>query len=131
VIDFFATMWLPAAVLPVSLQLWGMVVLIGANSVFMQARTGQSLGKVILGLQLVWPVRNTDHVPMGAYPSMLRNAARICLHALDLIFFIGLFRPLWDWHRQTFADKYTKVLVLAQRPLLTMGTAPKGAKSLL
>jgi RDD family len=131
VIDFFATMSLPTVVLPVSLQIWGMVVLIGANSVFMQARTGQSLGKVLLGLQVIWPVRNDDHVPMGAYPSMLRCTARICLQFIDVVSVIGLFRPIWDWHRQTFSDEFTKVLVLAQRPLLTMGTAPKGAESLL
>ncbi len=129
-IDFAVTIWLPSR-LPGELGFWLAVVLVVLNSIFMQSRTGQSLGKVLLGLQLVWPIRDENHDIMAAYVPLGRCTARIVLHVADLIGFIGFLRRLWDFHRQPFADSWTKTVVLAGRPMLPLRVATGRAKSML
>ena len=124
-------MWLPILIFGGTLEFLVILALVGGNSVFMQSRTGQSLGKVLLGLQLVWPVRDADHGRLAAYPPPWRCAVRVPLHALDLMLFIGFLRPLWHRRHQTFADSITKTLVLAGRPMLNLEPPPPGAQSLL
>lgn len=133
-IDFGVTIWLPTLIFGNVAKLWfiSILILVGGNSVFMQARTGQSLGKVLLGVQLVWPVRAPGHGKIAAYPSLGLCTARVLLHSIDIIFFgIGFLRPLWNWKRQTFADSITKTVVLADKPPLALEPAPQQAKSLL
>jgi len=128
VIDVLVTIWLPNE-LPAHIGGLVMVVLVVFNSVFMQSRTCQSFGKVIMGIYLVWPSRVGDDGMYPAYPSMLRCLLRIPAHLLDLIFFIGFLRPLWDPYRRTFADSTAKTVVFAQP--LNFFQMPMNARSSL
>jgi len=78
------------------------------NYVFLQGRTGQTWGKRILGIRLV---RMSDGQPLGPAMAFVRGLA----HIADSPFFIGYLWPLWDAHRQTFADKICSSLVLASQ----------------
>ncbi|GAA1396510.1 RDD family protein [Luteococcus peritonei] len=68
-------------------------------------RTGQSVGKSVLGIKLLDEMTGQ---PIGAGKAFLRD---IC-HVLDNICYIGYLWPLWDAKRQTFADKIMKTVVV-------------------
>lgn len=71
-----------------------------------QGRTGQTLGKRAVGLQLVG---GQDGRPVGPQ----RSLARQVLHAVDALpCGLGYLRPLWDPDRQTFADKVLGTVVV-------------------
>ena len=70
-----------------------------------QGRTGQSIGKKVLGLRLV---KEMDGQPMGTGMSLLRDVA----HVVDQIFLLGYLWPLWDAKKQTFADKMLTTIVV-------------------
>ncbi len=76
------------------------------NMVFKDGKTGVSLGRQVLGIQLV----NADTgQPVGAGKAFLRQIA----HILDTIScLVGYLFPLWDSRRQTFADKICNTLVI-------------------
>ncbi|GAA2737694.1 RDD family protein [Pedococcus aerophilus] len=75
------------------------------NRVLRQGRTGQSIGKKVLGIKLV-----DEHTgqPVGPGMAFVREIA----HTLDGFAYIGYLWPLWDSKRQTFADKVVKTLVV-------------------
>ena len=74
-----------------------------------QGHTGQTMGKVRLGLCLV---REHDGFPVGPGPSVARQA----LHGLDTVpMLLGWLWPLWDEKRQTFADKICSSVVVVSR----------------
>lgn len=76
------------------------------NIVFRQGRTGQTLGKRLLGIRLV--AEETAR-PVGPGLCVVRTAG----HLLDLLpVFLGYLWPLWDPRRQTFADKLVHSVVL-------------------
>ena len=76
------------------------------NSGYRQGRSGQSLGKRVLGTRLVG-VRSGE--PVGFALAFGRQVA----HLLDGIpLGIGYLWPLWDEQRQTFADKVCSTLVV-------------------
>jgi uncharacterized RDD family membrane protein YckC len=90
------------------LLLVGVVAMIGIqvwNRCFRQGRTGQSIGKKVLGLKLV---DERTGQPIGAGMAFVRDLA----HILDGFFYIGYLWPLWDDKRQTFADKVLSTLVV-------------------
>lgn len=118
-IDFVVTLYLPGrlmmslgiapdvvAMVQVTLVIW--------NSCVEQGRSGQSVGKRVLGIQLVRPVmRRTGR--FATYPGVGRSLYRLFAHVLDVPFLplsIGGLRPLWHWHRQTFADTAAHTVVL-------------------
>ena len=75
------------------------------NRVLRQGRTGQSVGKKILGIRLL----SEDHLqPIGPGMAFVRDI----VHIVDGIFYVGYLRPLWDVKRQTFADTIIKTLVV-------------------
>jgi uncharacterized RDD family membrane protein YckC len=80
-----------------AIQLW--------NRAFKQGRTGQSVGKKVMGIKLV-----DEHTgqPIGAGMSFVRDLA----HTLDGFCYIGYLWPLWDDKRQTFADKILGTVVV-------------------
>jgi uncharacterized RDD family membrane protein YckC len=83
------------------LVLAGLVVMVGIqiwNRAFKQGRTGQSVGKKVMGIKLV---DERTGQPIGAGMSFVRDLA----HTLDGFFYLGYLWPLWDDKRQTFADK--------------------------
>ena len=76
------------------------------NSGYRQGRSGQSLGKRVLGTRLV-SVGSEE--PVG----FRRAVGRQIAHLLDGIpLGLGYLWPLWDEHRQTFADKVCSTLVV-------------------
>jgi uncharacterized RDD family membrane protein YckC len=87
-----------AAVVGLTFLLW--------NSGYRQGRTGQSLGKSVLGIRLV---RAGTGAPVGFGRATGRQAA----HLLDgLPLGLGYLWPLWDEQRQTFADKVCSTIVV-------------------
>ena len=80
-----------------AIQLW--------NRVFRMGRTGQSLGKRVMGIRLVEEYTGR---PMGAGMCLVREIA----HTLDGFAYVGYLWPLWDPKRQTFADKILSTVVV-------------------
>lgn len=78
------------------------------NRVFRMGRTGQSVGKSVMGLYLV--SERTGN-PMGVGMCFVREIAQYA----NAIFYLGYLWPLWDEKRQTFADKIVSTVV-AQGP---------------
>jgi uncharacterized RDD family membrane protein YckC len=83
--------------LMLAIQVW--------NRAFRQGRTGQSIGKKVMGIRLV-----DEHTgqPIGAGMAFVRDLA----HVLDGFAYIGYLWPLWDDKRQTFADKVLNTVVV-------------------
>jgi uncharacterized RDD family membrane protein YckC len=78
------------------------------NVVVRQGRTGYSLGKTLVGIQLV---RIDTGRPMGVGRCLVRFFA----HYVDtLACYLGWLWPLWDARRQTLADKMTGTVVVVQ-----------------
>lgn len=76
------------------------------NQVVRQGRTGQSIGKSVLGIRLVGA---STGQPIGAGLTFVRQMA----HIIDGIpCYLGYFWPLWDAKRQTFADKIMSTYVV-------------------
>ena len=90
---------------------WAVVVL---NCVVLQARSGQSFGKLVFGLVLVSPRLDPTNVAVTffARPSGLLLVARTALHALDLFLFVGVAAILVSNRRETIADRLCNTLVL-------------------
>jgi uncharacterized RDD family membrane protein YckC len=76
------------------------------NAFIRQGRTGQSVGKQVLGTKLV---SLQTGQPIGAGMAFLRQ---LC-HILDALpCYLGYLWPLWDSRRQTFADKIVSSVVV-------------------
>jgi uncharacterized RDD family membrane protein YckC len=82
-----------------------MIAIVLWNRVFRQGRTGQSVGKRVMGIRLV---EEYTGQPMGAGMCFVREIA----HTLDGFFYLGYLWPLWDPKRQTFADKILNTVVV-------------------
>jgi uncharacterized RDD family membrane protein YckC len=75
-----------------------------------QGRTGQSLGKRVLGIRLV---RARDGRPVGVALAL----ARALLHGIDAMpLLLGYLRPLWHSRRQTFTDSLLDTVVVRAGP---------------
>jgi uncharacterized RDD family membrane protein YckC len=76
------------------------------NTCIRQGRTGQSLGKQLVGTKLI---SSQTGQPIGAGMSFVRY---IC-HIVDALpCYLGYLWPLWDRQRQTFADKIVSTYVI-------------------
>ncbi len=85
------------------------LALLAANRWVLAGRTGQSLGRRIVGTRLV---DEGTGEPIGA----VRAFARDICHLLDwLLIGIGWLRPLWQRRRQTFADSIAMTAVIPDR----------------
>ncbi|MFI9721466.1 RDD family protein [Streptomyces sp. NPDC052396] len=78
---------------------------IGLWMLYRQGKTGQTLGKKVVGIAVV---RERDGQPTGFGGSFVRSLA----HAVDGFFYLGYLWPLWDAKKQTFADKMCGTLVI-------------------
>jgi hypothetical protein len=104
---------LPVAPLPLGTGFLVMMLLslVGSgfsiwNRTFRQGRTGQSIGKQLLGIRLL---SEQTMAPMGAGMSFVRDLA----HTADgFAAYVGYLWPLWDAKRQTFADKICRTVVV-------------------
>lgn len=129
-IDFAVTVYLPTLVQNQNVALVIIVILVLVNSVYLQARTYQSLGKVIMGISLGRPVYYEGRPNEMARPLYLRCLIRVLWHFFDLILFVGFLRPLWNSRRQTFADSISHTVVMVGK-LSPPVTARPGAINLV
>jgi uncharacterized RDD family membrane protein YckC len=74
------------------------------NRCYLQGRTGQSWGKLAVGLKLI---RMSDKEPIGSWKAAIRNL----VHVLDIPTLYLL--PIWLARRQTLADKTMKTVVIS------------------
>jgi len=75
---------------------------------WVEGETGQTIGKRIVGIELV---RQRDAQHLGGPLAIARNY----LHVVDSFCGIGLLWPLWDSKRQTFADMIMKTVVVQRK----------------
>lgn len=75
------------------------------NRWVLQGRTGQSVGKRLLGIRLVG---EATMAPVGTARAFLRE---LC-HILDAYSLVGYLWPLWDARRRTFADMVVHTVVV-------------------
>lgn len=135
-IAIFFALWLPAAFLMkfylnhieihLAYQLWLspwvqvlMVALLPVavsffNVVFMQSRTGQSLGKMLFRMLTVSPQVDPMNMAVNyfAAPSGLKLAVRWCFHAADAFLLIGVWFVAFSSRRESLADKACNTMVL-------------------
>lgn len=109
---------------------WAVLV---ANSVVMQARTGQSFGKLCFGMILVSPQVDPMNVAVAYYalPKPLIVVLRTALHlTVDLFLCIGVVSILLSNRRESIADRACNTLVLRPRDLdsLTLHKGLIGAR---
>jgi uncharacterized RDD family membrane protein YckC len=93
----------------VGLSLLGSLVALGwtiYNRWYLGGTTGQSIGKLALGIRLV--SEETDQ-PIGMLMAFVRD---ICHFVDAIICYVGFLFPLWDAKRQTLADKIVKTIVI-------------------
>ena len=86
--------------LAIGISLW--------NRVFRMGRTGQSVGKSIIGLKLI---DDKTGQPIGAWMAFLRE---IVQSIVNQVFYLGYLWMLWDTDKQTVGDKavHSTVVVL-------------------
>lgn len=102
------------------------------NVIVMQARTGQSLGKLCLGLVLVRPMVDPMNVAVSffALPSAPLLVVRWGFHVLDSVLLVGLWFVALTQRRESIADKACNTMVLRphQNDDLTLHTNMMGAR---
>ena len=96
------------------LQIWVLLAFITYNSVWRQAKYGQSLGKRLFKMRTVWEVTvDWNYFSVFVLPSVARLALRQVCHIFDLLpFSYGFFRPFFHHKSQTFADSIVHTRVL-------------------
>jgi uncharacterized RDD family membrane protein YckC len=105
------------------------IALVVLNSGVLQGLTGQSIGKKVLGLQVVRGVITPSGEKWIVRPGVPWAIARLAAHVVDTLFcYIGYFAPLWTWRRQTFADMIVNTAVLKEPELVDVGFAPSGSR---
>ena len=80
----------------------GILLIIGIqvwNRIFRMGRTGQSIGKKVMGLRLI---NEQTGLPIGAMQSFLRE---LLGGIVNQIFYLSYLWMLWDDNKQTLADK--------------------------
>jgi uncharacterized RDD family membrane protein YckC len=92
----------------------GVLIMLGItlwNRVFRMGRTGQSVGKSVVGLRLV---DDKTGQPIGAGMCFLRE---LVAAIVNQVFYLSYLWMLWDTDRQTVADKavHSTVVVLPKR----------------
>ncbi|HEY6276053.1 MAG TPA: RDD family protein [Streptosporangiaceae bacterium] len=76
------------------------------NRWIVMGRTGQSLGKRVVGIKLV---SEATGQPIGAGMCFVRE---LCHIVDEIICFVGFLFPLWDAKAQTLADKIMTTVVI-------------------
>ncbi|OEJ23018.1 hypothetical protein AR457_38105 [Streptomyces agglomeratus] len=95
--------------IPATILSWlGLIAMVATLVVQLirEGRTGQTVGKRVLGIRAV---RDRD----GLVPGIgLALGRRLCQFLNYAVFGLGWWWPLWDAKKQTFADKITSVVVV-------------------
>lgn len=85
------------------------------NLIWLQSKTGQSIGKMLFGLIVVHSFVDPHDMARQfyAYPSVWMMTGRTILHyCLDLFFLVGLLFMAKSWRRESIADWCCNTLVL-------------------
>lgn len=124
-VDYGLFFFLPWGVLHGTQAAWVVAIALTMwNSGYMAAHTGQSLGKKMVGIRMVWCRRGRDGglyvvpVPVGI------GFLRVALHVLDYsCCLIGFFLPLINRSSGTLADYVTRTLCFRDErlPEATLG----------
>jgi uncharacterized RDD family membrane protein YckC len=85
------------------------IVLYALNFVLLPGRSGQTIGKRILGIRIV----GEDGSPVGYTTLLLRNCVGYFISAIAA--FIGFLWALWDSKRQAWHDKIARTSVVLAR----------------
>jgi uncharacterized RDD family membrane protein YckC len=117
--------WAPAVE---NLALLVCVLIVVGNSIVLQGLTAQSVGKKVLGMQVVRGVLSDQREELIVRPGVLWAFIRTISHALDAICYVGFFVPLFTARRQTFADMIANTVVLKEPRPIDLGFAPPGAR---
>jgi len=89
------------------------------NSVWMQGRTGQSLGKRLLGLRLCRIVDSYNDYSYYVHVTPGLCFGRLVAHVLDVMpFLYGFIRPVFSPRAQTYADSVAHTVVIKDDPRL-------------
>jgi uncharacterized RDD family membrane protein YckC len=105
------------------------IVLFVLNSGVLQGLTGQSIGKKVLGMQVVRGVIDPDGDNLIVRPGWAWGVARLALHVVDAFpCYIGFLAPLWTWRRQTFADMIANTAVLKEPEPIKLIFAASGSQ---
>jgi uncharacterized RDD family membrane protein YckC len=105
------------------------IVLFVLNSGVLQGLTGQSIGKKVLGMQVVRGIIDPDRDKLIVRPGWPWGVARLALHVVDAFpCYIGFLAPLWTWRRQTFADMIANTAVLKEPEPIKLMFAPSGSQ---
>ena len=76
------------------------------NRIFKMGRTGQSVGKKVVGLKLIG---TTTGQPIGAMQAFLRELLSSLINQLIYLSYLWM---LWDDNKQTLADKVVNSTVI-------------------
>lgn len=104
--------------------------LMGANNVYLQGMTGQSIGKRVFGMQVVWGAVDRSGNRSVVTPGVVRCLVRQLLHIVDAIpAYIGFLWPFWSYWRQTFADRLAGTYVLKLDEVEHFGFPDPGSRT--
>jgi RDD family len=107
------------------------VLLAVGNSIVLQGLTAQSIGKKVLGMQVVRPVVSPENKRLFVRPGVLLTFLRMLAHIVDAIpCYLGFFAPIWTFQYQTFSDKIVNTWVLKEPEPIVMTFAPPGSRTL-
>ena len=103
------------------------------NSAWLQGTTSQSLGKMIVGINLVYESKKYwEHRTYLCVPGVMRCTIRLCCHFIDMILFWGWLRPLLYPEGRTYADSCVKTSVIRDKrcfPLWTVSEMRENRKA--
>ncbi|NAZ73834.1 hypothetical protein GTQ99_00115 [Kineococcus sp. T13] len=115
---------------PGNMILFWTTLIVWFNVAWMQGRTGQSIGKLIVGTRLTYPIVD-PHLTSEAYmtfPGVARCTWRSWFLIVDLFLLLVTFVKIGvNDHRKSFADTVAKTIVIGpseRRPLVDMRGAP-------
>ena len=96
-----------------TLGIWALAAWVLWNSVWRQGRTGQTVGKQMLGMRLCYLLGDSrDPYDYYCMPGVGRCLFRQMCHALDMPFFFGFFRAAFNGKGRTYADSCARTVVI-------------------
>lgn len=128
-VDYIPTIGVPWLLLDGTAWFVVTTLLVLANSGVYQGMTGQSVGKKLLRLQLVYPVvpaADPDDMATALVPGVGRTILRQFLHIFDTLpLFYGFYRVSTDRRHRTFADSWVGTDVMrAENKLINLMDDP-------
>ncbi len=129
-VDYIPTIGVPWLLLDGTAWFVVTTLLVLANSGVYQGMTGQSVGKKLLRLQLVYPVvpaADPDDMATALVPGVGRTILRQFLHIFDTLpLFYGFYRVSTDRRHRTFADSWVGTDVMrAENKLINLMDDPR------